>query len=241
MRSNLHSRKRKSIKQTSWAMAMVIALAFGSTATANAAGIGFDLDLTGGFDNGVHPSLSYSFGGITVDITPFSSLDPDGTAFPTWSAVTGPGRGLAHTEKGIGVKTSHGNKNLNGQTPMEGIRFRFSDTTSGIPIAVILNAIDFRNIAAGQDDFNLTLSPLSSPGNIYMDEAILANGWFTLAAASAIGSDFMLWADDSNDIFRVAGLDVTAVPIPAAVWLFGTGIVGLLGFARRRKATSAPA
>lgn len=28
----------------------------------------------------------------------------------------------------------------------------------------------------------------------------------------------------------------TAVPIPAAVWLFGSGLIGLAGFARRKKA-----
>ena len=31
-------------------------------------------------------------------------------------------------------------------------------------------------------------------------------------------------------------VDVTAVPVPAAVWLFGSGLIGLIGIARRRKA-----
>lgn len=30
--------------------------------------------------------------------------------------------------------------------------------------------------------------------------------------------------------------DVSAVPVPAAVWLFGSGLVGLMGFATRKKA-----
>ena len=30
--------------------------------------------------------------------------------------------------------------------------------------------------------------------------------------------------------------DVVAVPIPAAVWLFGSGLIGLIGIARRKKA-----
>ena len=34
---------------------------------------------------------------------------------------------------------------------------------------------------------------------------------------------------------NVAG-DVSAVPIPAAVWLFGSGLIGLIGIARRKKA-----
>ena len=30
--------------------------------------------------------------------------------------------------------------------------------------------------------------------------------------------------------------EVSAVPIPAAIWLFGSGLIGLVGFARRKKA-----
>ncbi|MDH5191737.1 MAG: VPLPA-CTERM sorting domain-containing protein [Gammaproteobacteria bacterium] len=30
--------------------------------------------------------------------------------------------------------------------------------------------------------------------------------------------------------------DVSTVPVPAAVWLFGSGLIGLVGFARRKKA-----
>ncbi|MCW9006033.1 MAG: VPLPA-CTERM sorting domain-containing protein [Gammaproteobacteria bacterium] len=29
--------------------------------------------------------------------------------------------------------------------------------------------------------------------------------------------------------------DTTVVPVPAAVWLFGSGLIGLAGFARRKK------
>lgn len=32
-----------------------------------------------------------------------------------------------------------------------------------------------------------------------------------------------------------ASLTVSAVPVPAAVWLFGSGLIGLIGIARRRK------
>jgi hypothetical protein len=30
-------------------------------------------------------------------------------------------------------------------------------------------------------------------------------------------------------------VSLTAVPVPAAVWLFGSGLIGLIGIARRRK------
>lgn len=40
-----------------------------------------------------------------------------------------------------------------------------------------------------------------------------------------------------NDVFalsHVAAYSVSEVPVPAAVWLFGSGLIGLLGFARRK-------
>jgi hypothetical protein len=38
-----------------------------------------------------------------------------------------------------------------------------------------------------------------------------------------------------NDAFKISSLEVTAVvPVPAAVWLFGSGLIGLVGLARRK-------
>lgn len=58
-------------------------------------------------------------------------------------------------------------------------------------------------------------------------------------AGNNIGSWVIAWEDlpadgdrDFNDI--VLEVDVAPVPIPAAVWLFGSGLLGLLGIARRR-------
>ena len=55
---------------------------------------------------------------------------------------------------------------------------------------------------------------------------------------AAYGSPFTL-NDNPNydyqlDMF-VDGVVVSAVPVPAAAWLFGTGLLGLIGFGRRKK------
>ena len=38
-----------------------------------------------------------------------------------------------------------------------------------------------------------------------------------------------------NSQFYIDGLNVSAVPVPGAVWLFGSGLLGLIGIARRKK------
>jgi hypothetical protein len=42
--------------------------------------------------------------------------------------------------------------------------------------------------------------------------------------------------DNVDNDYALAGVNVSAVPIPAAAWLFVSGIVGLMGFSTRRKA-----
>lgn len=52
-------------------------------------------------------------------------------------------------------------------------------------------------------------------------------------------SEYVLnpWASDGSPInpdFIDASVNVSAVPVPTAVWLFASGLVGLIGVARRR-------
>ncbi len=39
----------------------------------------------------------------------------------------------------------------------------------------------------------------------------------------------------SNNVWAVHDGDIGAVPIPAALWLFGSGLLGLIGFSKRKK------
>lgn len=45
-------------------------------------------------------------------------------------------------------------------------------------------------------------------------------------------SKYFAWAVHSGDVIAGAG----TVPVPAAVWLFSSGLIGLVGFARQKKA-----
>jgi hypothetical protein len=44
----------------------------------------------------------------------------------------------------------------------------------------------------------------------------------------------VVWGFTGNDNGSSYSMTITAVPVPAAVWLFGSGLLGLVGIARRR-------
>lgn len=46
---------------------------------------------------------------------------------------------------------------------------------------------------------------------------------------------FVAWDSSISDTFAASQWTVDAVPVPAAVWLFGSGLLGLIGVARRKR------
>lgn len=64
---------------------------------------------------------------------------------------------------------------------------------------------------------------------------------FTFALSDYVTS-FSVTAKGGGSAFRISGLEVSAkpaaptVPVPAAAWLMGSGLAGLAGLSRRRKA-----
>jgi len=75
---------------------------------------------------------------------------------------------------------------------------------------------------------SLTGSSLISDGN---------GGWDArLVAAGNMGEDWLFFSSTPyTEIWDVNIYQVSAVPVPAAVWLFGSGFIALIGFSRRRK------
>ena len=47
---------------------------------------------------------------------------------------------------------------------------------------------------------------------------------------------FIGTAFDTNELFMGFNYSIAAIPIPPSVWLFGSGLLGLIGIARRKKA-----
>jgi len=59
-----------------------------------------------------------------------------------------------------------------------------------------------------------------------------SNAWYFDMAS---GGQNYIPMDVSSYAWAVQSGDVGAVPVPAAVWLFGSGLVGLIGLARRKR------
>lgn len=75
--------------------------------------------------------------------------------------------------------------------------------------------------------FTMTGTPL--------DDLVAGTSWTgTLVAAGNIGAAWGTSFDGTqySELFNVT---ISKVPVPAAVWLFGSGLIGLVGIARRRK------
>jgi hypothetical protein len=69
-------------------------------------------------------------------------------------------------------------------------------------------------------------------------------GYANAVIASMMGTTIVFTAestigvkDDANNNYALAGVNVSAVPIPAAAWLFLSGFLGLIGFSARKKST----
>ena len=85
--------------------------------------------------------------------------------------------------------------------------------------------------------FDSYVPELGDSYDILLADSII--GEFDLLTLAVLGGaldwelEYIL--DDFNmDIVRLSVTDTSAVPVPAAVWLFGSGLVGLFGLAGRK-------
>ena len=92
-----------------------------------------------------------------------------------------------------------------------------------IPIGPVPIATSSFNTVGGNGDNTTTLGQLSLGTDDSIGGSPMDNGPF-----SGFNANF--------DITSVTIVAPPGVPVPAAVWLFGSGLLGLVGVARRRKA-----
>ncbi len=136
-----------------------------------------------------------------------------------------------------------------------GYDFNFSTAGSGIfnynDVALDINQLtldfgEFGSLAPTSFDSTLTASVFGAPPNTFVNND---NTFFPLSTGTAdsirLNSDgtFCVRPDGgacfaqggSTADLAIGTYSIAAVPIPAAAWLFGSGLIGLIGIARRKK------
>ena len=97
----------------------------------------------------------------------------------------------------------------------------------------------FTNFGLGADGL---ASIGQSAGLFYFARSTATSSTAVLASGGQFGNSLgyatVTLEADGDFVYSLAGAPVSEVPIPAAAWLLGTGLFGLVGMARRRKAAA---
>jgi len=223
------------------------------TGMANATTFDFsatNLGLTGG---NAYNTINTSIDGIGLTITALTIANDNSGNIDSISAVMGSDVGVyvsSSVSGNLGVRsrlpsaedtTSDGNNLDGGDAGVsndldEGILFTFDRLVS-------LDYINF-DFFTSSDDFNLTVDGANTSIVVDYNADSIANPLVTdvlnqfdeYRFNGIVGTSFLFWADGDSDSFRIDRLEVSAVPVPAAAWLFGSALLGMFGFSRRKKA-----
>ena len=97
---------------------------------------------------------------------------------------------------------------------------------------LILELGDSEHPAFDNHDFEYSLDS----GSNWLTATTDISGFVTLMLQGGTSQiEFRAAGNDLTDNFYIRNADATVVPVPAAVWLFGSGLLGLVGIARRKK------
>jgi len=89
----------------------------------------------------------------------------------------------------------------------------------------------FSLASSDMDDYLFTDPNVLLSGNGVVPADLTALG----GTVSIIGNSNTRQIQNTEFGFSVTSFSVSAVPVPASVWLFGSGLIGILSLVRRKK------
>lgn len=119
--------------------------------------------------------------------------------------------------------------------------FAFTNDSSNLFSA---SSIDLLEATVFPDTFGITLIGTKADTSVVSQtltlDGVAGTETFALSGAFSGLVSLKIAEDITNsfsiDIVAIDDIVLTRVPLPAATWLFGSGLIGLIGFARRKKA-----
>jgi len=209
-------------KSTKLVTAMGLTLLAGVAQAANT----FDIAENGGFETGDTTAWTV-FGGGTVT----TSNPASGTYAGQGLCSGGPCDVLfKNANKGIGIAQAGGSITIE-------FDYRGDQLNGGVIFAELFSELDGGGVSKTELLFG---GPLFGTGEIWQTASITTTlgfdvaGGVTLQLKSSCGAVAGCLSDAYFDNVQML-VEPPAVPVPAAVWLFGSGLLGLVGIARRKK------
>jgi len=214
------------IKTSAMAAAMLLCIG-----TAQAAPV--ELVENGGFESGDFTGWQQFPGGGTQAI---STVNPSSGTYAanadcsTTSTTDGCDNLLKSANRGVGTVTG-------GQAITVSFDYRGTAAAGGVIFAELFSEFSgggaTGEILGGGPLFPNANPDVWSTATFNTTLGADVSGGVTLQLKSSCGPTGACVADI---YFDNASMTVAAVPVPAAVWLFGSGLLGLIGVARRKKA-----